>query len=450
MIGGASRLIGILLFSVLVRLVLWPLAFVVAIFSDRVKAQLAGRRASHEDAVELARLRRGFDDCVVFFCSSAGEYEQAKPLIDRISASSNILCHVFFFSVSGEKFLRARKDSVSWSLAPPDHVWAWASLIAALRPSKTIVIRHEIWPVFTWIAAQWGAVVIIDAVVPSLWGRQAKWKENLNLAIKAWLLKSVNQIFVVSPSDARFFEQWLMIPPERLFIAGDTKYDRVIERARMQSEFVGELRIRYRDIWRPEGTELVLIGGSVHLPDVELLVDVFAREGLQQVRLLLVPHDVSSGNIAKIFECISNAGMSCDLLSELESSNFKFLKAQPRVIIVDEMGRLSDLYGVADFAWIGGATHSKVHNVLEPAAWGLPVSCGPHFQNSQEALAMSSAGLLFHSSDAEKIRKHWLQLFSELEGSGEQALKFAQAMSGASDKIFDVLFKTSNSVMVSK
>jgi 3-deoxy-D-manno-octulosonic-acid transferase len=142
--------------------------------------------------------------------------------------------------------------------------------------------------------------------------------------------------------------------------------------------------------------------------------------------------------------------MSCDLLSELESSNFKFLKAQPRVIIVDEMGRLSDLYGVADFAWIGGATHSKVHNVLEPAAWGLPVSCGPHFQNSQEALAMSSAGLLFHSSDAEKIRKHWLQLFSELEGSGEQALKFAQAMSGASDKIFDVLFKTSNSVMVSK
>lgn len=450
MIGDTSRVVAILLFSLVVRFVLWPLSFVVAIFSDRVKAQLQGRHESHEDAVLLAQHRRGFDDCVVFFCSSAGEYEQAKPLIDRISASSNILCHVFFFSVSGAKFVKARNDAISWSLAPPDHVWAWASLLAALRPSKTIVIRHEVWPVFTWVAAQWGPVAIIDAVVPSLWGRQSKWKENLNLAIKAWLLKAVNQIFVVSSSDAKFFEQWLRIPSDRLIVAGDTKFDRVIERARLQAETVSELRTRFREVWSPEGTDLILIGGSVHLSDVELLMSVFSYQGLERVRLLLVPHDISSGNIAKIFECVTNAGMACDLLSELESSQFKFLKAHPRVIVIDEMGRLSELYGVADFAWIGGAVHSKVHNVLEPAAWGLPVSCGPHFQNSQEAIAMNAAGLLFHSLDAESVRKHWLHLFSDLRVSGEQTRQFANSMSGAADKIVNVLFQTSNGVMVSK
>ncbi len=434
-----SRVMAVVFFSIVVRCLLWPLSFVVSIFSDRVKLQLQGRPSSHEDAVELARRRRRFDDCIVFFCSSAGEYEQAKPLIDRLSCRSNVLCHVFFFSVSGAKFVNARKDSVSWSLAPPDHVWAWTSLFAALRPSKTIVIRHEVWPVFTWAASQWGPVVIIDAVVPSLFGRQAKWKENLNLAIKAWLLKSVEQICVVSSEDAKFFEQWLLIPPERLQVAGDTKYDRVVERARAQKQVVGDMRQRYRNVWNPQGTDLILIGGSVHLPDVELLMDVFKQSGLERVRLLLVPHDVSSGNVANIYESVTKAGLTCDLLSELESSKFKFIKAQPRVIVVDEMGRLSDLYGVADFAWVGGAVHAKVHNVLEPAAWGLPVSCGLEFKNSQEAVAMNHAGVLFHSNDPEAIRKHWLRLFSELQDRGQKTQLFAESMAGASDKIVQIL-----------
>lgn len=434
-----GRLIAILLFSVVVRYLLWPISFIVAIFSDRVKHQLQGRSSSHQDALELARRRRRFDDCIVFFCSSAGEYEQAKPLIDRINSQSNVLCHVIFFSVSGAKFITARKDSISWSLAPPDHVWAWSSLFAALRPSKTIVIRHEVWPVFTWVASQWGPVIIVDAVVPSLLGRQAKWKENLNLAIKAWLLKSVEQIFVVSADDAKFFEEWLRIPSERLFVVGDTKYDRVIERSRTQRLAVGELRTRFREVWSPDGTDLILIGGSVHLADVGLIMEVFAKPGLERVRMLLVPHDISSGNVARIYESVTNAGISCDLLSELESSKFKFLKAQPRVIVVDEMGRLSDLYGVADFAWVGGAVHAKVHNVLEPAAWGLPVSCGPEFQNSQEAIAMANSGVLFHSKEPEEIRKHWLQLFSELQVSGEKTRRLAESMAGASDKILGVL-----------
>lgn len=450
MMIDVGRLIAILMFSVVVRFILWPLSFVVAIFSDRVKHQLQGRKSSHDDALELARRRRRFDDCIVFFCSSAGEYEQAKPLIDRLSARSNVLCHVFFFSVSGAKFINARKDTVSWSLAPPDHVWAWTSLLAALRPSKTVVIRHEVWPAFTWAASQWGPVVIIDAVVPSLLGRQAKWKENLNLAIKAWLLKSVQQIFVVSADDSKFFEEWLFIPRERLFVAGDTKYDRVIERARIQSQAVEDLRARFRDVWRPEGTDLLLIAGSVHVPDVALLMDVFSRPGLDRVRILLVPHDISSGNVARIYESVTNAGISCDLLSELESSKFQFIKAQPRVIVVDEMGRLSDLYGVADFAWVGGAVHSKVHNVLEPAAWGLPVCCGPEFQNSQEAVAMAQSGVLFHSRDPEVIRKHWLHLFSELKVRGENTRRFAESMAGASDKILSELSKPLVSPLVSE
>jgi 3-deoxy-D-manno-octulosonic-acid transferase len=432
---GLSRTLVILALSVIVRWLVWPLVFVVAIFSDRVKEQLKGRQSCHQDSIDLARRRRDFDDCVIFYCSSAGEYEQAKPLIDRLTENFGVLCHVFFFSVSGPKFVKSRRDPVSWSLAPPDHVWAWASLFAALRPSKVVVIRHEIWPAFTWIAAQWGPVFVIDAVVPSLWGRQKKWKENLNVAVKAWLLKSVTHICAVSQTDAKFFEQWLFIPKERISVMGDTKYDRVIERARSQASMVDQLRLRFREYWKPPLSEFILIGGSVHLADVTLLMSVFAQPGLEMVRLLLVPHDVASGNIANIYEAVRKYGVSCDLLSEVESSQFEFIKEHPRVIIVDEMGRLSDLYGVADFAWIGGAVHAKVHNVLEPAAWGLPVCCGPQFKNSREAVAMKTAGVLFASSDPVAIRSHIIHLIKDVRTIGNDVRKFAESMAGASDKI---------------
>jgi 3-deoxy-D-manno-octulosonic-acid transferase len=431
----------LLLFSAIVRWVLWPLSFVVSLFSDRMREQLMGRPKINTATIELARRRRGFDDCVVFFCSSAGEYEQAKPIIDRISKDENILCHVFFFSVSGMQFIKARGDDVSWTLSPPDHVWAWGSLFAALRPSKTIIIRHEVWPAFVSIASQWGPVVVVDAVVPSLWGRQAKWKQSLNLAIKAWLLRSVDKIFVVSRTDQEFFERWLKIPASKILVTGDTKYDRVIERAAQKRKTVEGLRQVFKESWRPEGCELSLIGGSVHLPDVQLILDAFSHESLHHVKILLVPHDVSSGNIGRIFEAVKNAKFSCELLSEVEASSFKFLGSHPRIILADEMGRLSDLYGVADFAWIGGAVHAKVHNILEPAAWGLPISCGSNFQNSQEAIALHNAQLLFTTSDSTKLRQYWVEKISQLDALGVKTHAFAKSMSGASDAVISSIFK---------
>jgi 3-deoxy-D-manno-octulosonic-acid transferase len=107
------------------------------------------------------------------------------------------------------------------------------------------------------------------------------------------------------------------------------------------------------------------------------------------------------------------------------------------------MGRLSDLYSVADLAWVGGAIHAKVHNVLEPAAWGVPISCGPRFQNSQEAVALHDAGLLFVPQNPEQLRQRIIQTSSSLGILGQNTKSFAQNMSGASDKVLHAIFKNS-------
>jgi 3-deoxy-D-manno-octulosonic-acid transferase len=433
-----AALFLIVLWSIVNRYVIWPLGKILGLVSDRVRDQLKEREQGVHSVVELAGVRRRFDDCAVFFCSSAGEYEQARPIIDRLSKTKKMFCHVVFFSRSGPKFLRARNDGISWSLAPLDDVFAWGGLFAALRPSVTFVVRHELWPAFLWAAAEWSKIVVINAVVPSMLGRQSQLRESINLMAKAWLLRFVDMVCVVSITDRQFFMSRLGLLDKKVQVTGDTKYDRVLERALTTNTDAVKLRDIFRQKWSPTGTDTVLIGGSVHLPDVELIIDAMKDERLNRVRILLVPHDVSSANIAKIFEMIANRGFPVELFSEIKAAEFDFPNPQPRCIIIDELGRLFDLYSVADLAWVGGAVHDKVHNVLEPAACGIPVSCGIKMENSQEAVAMRSAGLLTPALNASVARDAWLGGLSDLETLGRKTKEFAEGMTGAAEKVIRI------------
>jgi len=431
----SARLVLVLLWTVLVRFIVWPMAHLLALVSDRIRDQLKNRKHSRELAVELATLRRSYDDCVIFFCSSAGEYEQAKPIIERISSNPTVLCHVIFFSASGPEFIKARKEQVSWSLAPKDDVFEWGTIFAALRPTVTYVIRHELWPAFLWAASQWSKVIVINAVVPSLLGRQAEWKETLNLMIKSWLLRFVDVVCVVSTSDKEFFESRLGLGNEKVFVTGDTKYDRVIERAAGGRHRTEKVRDLFRNEWQPVGTDKIIVCGSAHVPDVELLLEAFSQPKLNCFRVIVVPHDVSSGNVAVIFDKIAKKGHTVELLSEIKAAGFKFPSPSPRFVVVDELGRLFDLYSVADLAWVGGAVHDKVHNVLEPAAWGVPVTSGPKVENSQEASAMRKEGLLLSASAPDEVCAQWYKLLGNIQDYGKRTEKFAADMAGASGRV---------------
>lgn len=428
----------IILWSIVNRYVIWPLGRILGLVSDRIRDQLKDRRPLINSAVKLASMRRGFDDCAVFFCSSAGEYEQARPVIDRLTSKGNIFCHVIFFSSSGPKFVSARNDQISWSLAPLDDIFEWGTIFAALRPSVTFIVRHELWPSFLWIAAEWSKIVVINAVVPSMLGRQSQLWESLNLMAKAWLLRFVDIVCVVSKTDMQFFTTRLGLPASKLQVTGDTKYDRVLERAETIGARSARLHDVFRHKWNLPGADRILIGGSVHLPDVDLITDAIKDARLDRIRVLLVPHDISSANVAKIFEMISNRGFSVELFSEIKSAEFNFPQPHPRVVIVDELGRLFDLYSVADLAWVGGAAHDKVHNVLEPAACGVPVSCGVKMENSQEAVAMRASGLLHPAANSDAACEVWLRALSDLEALGQKTKKFAESMAGAATRVIKI------------
>jgi 3-deoxy-D-manno-octulosonic-acid transferase len=442
-----SGLFFIVFWTFLNRWLLWPLARLLALVSDRIRDQVGCRKDHASTVKKLASIRQQYRRCIVFFCSSAGEYEQARPVIETYSSDAATLCHVFFFSASGARFVAARKEDVSWSMSPVDDAERWHELFTALRPQKTIIVRHELWPSFLWAASFCGPVFVINAVVPSLLGRQSKWRERCNLLIKSWLFRFVDHVCVVSSADAEFFVRCLHIPEVRISVTGDTKYDRVVARAMAKKSAVGELRQRFQKLWDPPGRDQTLIGGSVHLPDVEWLLGVLSDASFKRLKLLLVPHDVSTLNIGRIYGAVKSLGVSVELLSEIENSKATARREHPRVLIVDEMGRLSEFYGLADVAWVGGAVHNKIHNVLEPAAWGLPVLCGPRYQNSQEAERMRERGVLCVVNAAGELPERLDRSLKNATQDGYRSLEFARSMAGATVKIRGFLDKASTEII---
>ena len=113
-------------------------------FSKKVAQFLQNRGLSPTVLAELQTLAASGRQTVLFFCSSAGEFEQAKPLIDRLCRQNQYAVHVLFFSESGIKYAVSRGEKLSYSKAPLDTVWNWNRFFAALNPRYTFVIKYEL------------------------------------------------------------------------------------------------------------------------------------------------------------------------------------------------------------------------------------------------------------------------------------------------------------------
>lgn len=419
------------IYSAVMRWILWPLLVAAAVVSDHVKRQIDGRETRAHQHVGLARKRRLFSQCVVFFCSSAGEYEQAKPLIDRLKAQK-IFTHVFFFSRSGFDFALARQEPSSVSLAPIDTLQNWGCLFAALQPNHVLIVRHEFWPAFLCAARFWCTPTVINAVPPAMFGRESKWQSRVSAWGKRMMLGPKVRVYAADDGGLRYFIDYVKVKSSQVTVSGDTKYDRVIERVQAMMAQTAEKAKVMRRSWG-EASWPVLVLGSAHLPDVEFVLAALDH-GLN-IRLLVVPHDVSSKNVARIADVLRQGGRRIESLTDLELLTLDGKHSDRDTVIVDSVGRLSELYACGDLAWVGGAMHAKIHNVLEPAAWGLPISSGPHFQNSQEAVALHGAGLLRTSVTPQEAVQVWHKQLSEHEDQKKQLARMLRQLSGGSDRV---------------
>jgi 3-deoxy-D-manno-octulosonic-acid transferase len=368
---------------------------------------------------------------VLLFCSSAGEYEQAKPLISRIQ-KQNIPCLILFFSMSGYEYAQIQKEQTPYLLAPLDTIWEWRRIFSLVQPSHVMIVRHELWPAFLFISNQHCPIWLVNAC------QSEKTKHNpLNKLFKKIMLSHFQAIHLVSENDFAFFHEFLSLPKEKLFISGDTKYDRVIERARDKKDAVENIKKIFEQIpLRP----LRWVIGSSWPKDLDICFaayDLYKQSGsLPAFSLVIAPHQPKQEALKQIEDLCLTRG----LVLEFYSKNQGQTKAQTvDVLVIDKIGILTESYGAGSFAFVGGAMHHQVHNVLEPASYGLSTVFGPLYKNSQEASSLVQHDIAISLSTSSELCQWLIEKTKNPEKDKQKILDFLEQSLNASNKIVNHL-----------
>ena len=393
----------------------------------KMRRQWEHRQVSPGDLDALRTQRECARRGILFFCSSAGEYEQAKPLVDRYSQDAVTMCVIVFFSVSGFRFAAARSETIPCLLMPTDDPRFWVKLFQAFRPELTCVVRHELWPGFLHVARAHSRLVLINGTVDGS-------RRPLRDRMKGWLLRLFHGVAVVSSEDELAFRRFGM-PSERIEVTGDTKFDRVIERASANRARADRLK---EQLDARFGQRFRLIVGSAWEPEVTMALKAYralmAQGAAADWQLVIAPHDVSERMVRSILETCSDAGLSALRFSSLEAAEPGAITAP--ILIVDRIGYLAELYGSGQLAFVGGALNGKVHNVLEPASYGMYVAMGPRFSTSREAVMLEREGLITVIESAEQLLHWWSMYIQSEKGAANTRLKERiHSLAGAADRL---------------
>ncbi len=378
---------------------------VVSLRDTKAKLWVSGRK---NWSIRYAEILKGIEDPIWIHCASLGEFEQGRPLIEALRADRPKEKIVLtFFSPSGYE-IRKNYDKVDAVLYMPlDSRLNAQDFIQLLRPKAAIFVKYETWLHHLNELDKNGVNrYLISAIFRS--GQifeKALGKPFVNA------LKGYKTIFVQDEESAMFLSS---LGIENASISGDTRLDRV-NSIRKEAQSLPAL-----EEWKKNHSGQILVGGSTWKEDEVILEDNWKGP------LIIAPHDVSETHIEELQRLFPEA----ERMSQL--SNYK-----SRVVIVDSVGLLSQIYRYGDAAFIGGGFGEGIHNTLEPAAWGLPVFFGPKFEKFKEARDMIKLGAAFSINRGE----NWDQLplpfrWKEL---GQRAKKYVEKNQGATEIILQNL-----------
>ena len=342
--------------------------------------------------------------------ASAGEILQAEPIIRQFE-KENVQLVLSYTSVNAKRWLESGStklpNSVIWKdYLPIDNHFNALRILAKLQPEALVYVSYDLWPNLVWEAQRKGVPqFLVSALV-----HQGSWRHSnlIGRSLFSTIYKAMQEIAAISAGDVqRILESY---PESTIKVAGDTRVDSVL--SRRDSVVPPD----FPKTWNKAN---VLIGGSIWPADIACLRSVLleALEELSELRLILVPHETTEEHVSEIKEIFSSYPI------HLWSGGQKEEFAKARVLIVDEIGILSSLYAKANLAFVGGAFTTGVHNIMEPAAFGLPTFFGPRFRNYATAIRFVEDKLAYSVQDAEELRSSMTPLLEEPDKAKELGLR---------------------------
>lgn len=324
----------------------------------------------------------------------------AQAIIQALRAArSDVQIAFTFFSPSAER-IAPRVGADVTSYLPWDVTSEIARVLDALQPTVVAFVRTEIWPVLTREAKRRAiALALINAVL-------AEDSSRLRPAAKLLLRSAyarLDRVGAVTEADAHRLVR-LGVEQRCVHVTGDARFDQVSQRVRRLDR--GSALLRALGSSAP-----LVVAGSTWAPDEDRLVPAFTRlRARMAVRLLVAPHEPTPDHLERLEAALFVAGLDHERLSAVEQRG----SGSAAVTVVDRVGVLADLYAIGSVAYVGGGFgRAGLHSVVEPAALGVPVLCGPRHGNAEEAVELTRAGGAFVVWDADGIAEHLTNLLTD-------------------------------------
>lgn len=414
-----------MIYNIVIYFVLWGIA-IASLFNEKVRKMWRGEREAFKILKQKVDPNAKY---IWFHAASLGEFEQGRPLMERIRKDyPQYKILLTFYSPSGYEVRKNYEEADIICYMPVDTRLNAIRFLRLVRPVMAFFIKYEFWSNFLHILKHRNiptysvsSIFREDQVFFKWYGRNY-----------AGVLKCFTRFFVQNEESKRLLEG---IGITAVDVVGDTRFDRVLQIKEAAKQLpiceafrTGVASSQSADV--PHHDFKVFVAGSSWPPDENIFIPFFNEH--KDWRLLIAPHVIAEEHLKLILSLIKGKKVVRYTQTTPEEA------AEADVLIIDCFGLLSSMYNYGDVAYIGGGFGVGIHNTLEAAVWNMPVIFGPNNKKFQEAQGLLKSGGGFEINtyeDFEGLMNSMMNDAAFLKQAGDKAGAFVAHLAGATDKV---------------
>ena len=414
-----------MIYNIVIYFVLWGIA-IASLFNEKVRKMWRGEREAFKILKQKVDPNAKY---IWFHAASLGEFEQGRPLMERIRKDyPQYKILLTFYSPSGYEVRKNYEGADIICYMPVDTRLNAIRFLRLVRPVMAFFIKYEFWSNFLHILKHRNiptysvsSIFREDQVFFKWYGRNY-----------AGVLKCFTRFFVQNEESKRLLEG---IGITAVDVVGDTRFDRVLQIKEAAKQLpiceafrTGVASSQSADV--PHHDFKVFVAGSSWPPDESIFIPFFNEH--KDWRLLIAPHVIAEEHLKLILSLIKGKKVVRYTQTTPEEA------AEADVLIIDCFGLLSSMYNYGDVAYIGGGFGVGIHNTLEAAVWNMPVIFGPNNKKFQEAQGLLKSGGGFEINTYEDFSGLMNSLMNDeafLKQAGDKAGAFVAHLAGATDKV---------------
>ena len=414
-----------MIYNIVIYFVLWGIA-IASLFNEKVRKMWRGEREAFKILKQKVDPNAKY---IWFHAASLGEFEQGRPLMERIRKEyPQYKILLTFYSPSGYEVRKNYEGADIICYMPVDTRLNAIRFLRLVRPVMAFFIKYEFWSNFLHILKHRNiptysvsSIFREDQVFFKWYGRNY-----------AGVLKCFTRFFVQNEESKRLLEG---IGITAVDVVGDTRFDRVLQIKEAAKQLpiceafrTGVASSQSADV--PHTDFKVFVAGSSWPPDENIFIPFFNEH--KDWRLLIAPHVIAEEHLKLILSLIKDKKVVRYTQTTPEEA------AEADVLIIDCFGLLSSMYNYGDVAYIGGGFGVGIHNTLEAAVWNMPVIFGPNNKKFQEAQGLLKSGGGFEINTYEDFSGLMSSLMNDetfLKQAGDKAGTFVAHLAGATDKV---------------